>query len=310
VTIQDYTAQNRSLLAQDLELTPAEAGALARALAVNARRENRFYAYDYFDDNCSTRVRDALDRVLGGALRRAARPKASLSFRDHALRLASDDLPLYLGLDFGLGRYADRPQTEWDELFLPEKVAGLLRRVRVTDSSGRVVPLVRSERLLFAARRAPLPEHPPRRTPAFLAVGVAVALVLSWLAIGRARRALRIALGATVGVLGTVLGAFGALLVFFWTMTAHHAAWQNLNVLFAPPWLVACAVAGPASALGNRRGTQVLSILVVATALSALAGVVLLPFVTQHSERIAALLAPSFIALGTIEAARFVRQSR
>ncbi len=46
---------------------------LAAALADNARPENAYYRYQYFDDNCSTRVRDALDAALGGGLRRADR---------------------------------------------------------------------------------------------------------------------------------------------------------------------------------------------------------------------------------------------
>ena len=41
---------------------------LQRFLQWNERPENRFYHYDYYRDNCSTRVRDALDRVLGGRI--------------------------------------------------------------------------------------------------------------------------------------------------------------------------------------------------------------------------------------------------
>jgi hypothetical protein len=44
---------------------------LANSLRENARPENREYLYDYFRDNCSTRVRDAVDRAVGGRVRQA-----------------------------------------------------------------------------------------------------------------------------------------------------------------------------------------------------------------------------------------------
>ena len=56
----------RSVWQQELNLTPAQRLALRDFLEWNARKENRFYRYDYYRDNCSTRVRDAIDRVLGG----------------------------------------------------------------------------------------------------------------------------------------------------------------------------------------------------------------------------------------------------
>ncbi len=68
-TLRQYTHAERDVVAQELNLSPAQRSELATYLAYNALPENRVYTYDYFLDNCSTRVRDALDRVLQGALR-------------------------------------------------------------------------------------------------------------------------------------------------------------------------------------------------------------------------------------------------
>ena len=65
--LQQYRDNGRGVSVQWLDLEPAQATALAAALAENARPENARYRYDYFRDNCATRVRDALDRALGGA---------------------------------------------------------------------------------------------------------------------------------------------------------------------------------------------------------------------------------------------------
>ena len=85
-----YREEGRGVTIQWLALTDAQATQLADALAVNARPENAVYGYDYFRDNCATRVRDAIDRALGGALHRqlAGRSHGS-TYRSEAVRLAS-----------------------------------------------------------------------------------------------------------------------------------------------------------------------------------------------------------------------------
>ena len=54
-----YQQVGRGVSLQWLNLTPAQARRLADSLAVNALPQNARYGYDYFTDNCSTRVRDA-----------------------------------------------------------------------------------------------------------------------------------------------------------------------------------------------------------------------------------------------------------
>jgi hypothetical protein len=64
-----YFQSNRTVWAQELDLEPAQRLEIERFLEWNARPENRYYHYDYFRDNCSTRVRDVVDRVIGGAIK-------------------------------------------------------------------------------------------------------------------------------------------------------------------------------------------------------------------------------------------------
>ena len=65
-----YRDVGRGVSIQWLDLSDAEATRLASALAENAKPENARYGYDYFTDNCATRVRDAIDKALGGGLKR------------------------------------------------------------------------------------------------------------------------------------------------------------------------------------------------------------------------------------------------
>ncbi|MGH7590104.1 MAG: DUF4105 domain-containing protein, partial [Gemmatimonadales bacterium] len=91
-TLEFYrNASHRSLWEQTLRLTPAQRLSLQQFLDWNGLPENRVYRYDYYHDNCSTRVRDALDRALGGAIARATRGRPTgTTARDHTRRLTQD----------------------------------------------------------------------------------------------------------------------------------------------------------------------------------------------------------------------------
>src|SRR5690606_22018890 len=137
-----YRQVGRGVSVQWLDLDPAQAQALSEALALNARPENAVYRYDYFTDNCSTRVRDALDATLGGALeRRLASRSRGNTYRGDAVRLASPAPWMWLGFDLGLGPAADRPNSLWQDAFVPMRLADALSGMRLDDGRPLVVDI-------------------------------------------------------------------------------------------------------------------------------------------------------------------------
>jgi hypothetical protein len=103
-TIDAYRRANRTVWAQQLNLTPPQRQHLAEFVAWNVLPENRYYHYDYFRDNCSTRVRDALDGALGGIVKRETENIPSgTTYRFHTSRLTQDDWPFFTGTLMGLG---------------------------------------------------------------------------------------------------------------------------------------------------------------------------------------------------------------
>jgi hypothetical protein len=298
-TLYGYEASNRTILAQELDLTPAESRALAERLADNLRPEKREYLYDYFLDNCSTRVRDAVDAVLRGQVRAAGRAPAAMTLRDHALRMTSDLLWEYTALHFGLGPLTDRPLDAWGEAFLPEKLRDLLRTVHVAREGG-ARPLVRSERVLFQARRAPPAARPPAWWPWFALLGLgsgAVLAALGWL--GRRRAGARVALGVLAGLLGLVLGLLGLILMAVWIFTNHRAAHGNANILLCAPWAVALLPLGVGVALGWVGAQRAASWVALVAVVSALVGAAakLLPGPAQNNTAFLLLLVPLWIGL-------------
>lgn len=247
-TIAAYIADDRTVEVQELDLTAQQRAQLFERLEDNARPQNRYYLYDYFFDNCSTRVRDAVDGILGGKLRAAATAPSRLSFRGHALRLTADLPWEYVALYFVLGSTADRPMDRFGEGFIPMELRDMVRQVRlppVPGGDGADRPLVKEERRLYQAKRQDPPLDPPRRWPLFLLAGAlpGAALALAgWRAPGR--RGARLGLGIGVSLLGLVGGLLGALLIFLWGFTNHRATHANANIMQAAPFALGLVVYG------------------------------------------------------------------
>lgn len=249
-TMADYYRLDRSVWAQELALTPAQRLQIRQFISWNQQPRNRDYLYDYFTDNCSTRVRDILDRALGGAIRTgASRMYTGRSYRWHAVRLTQDDPPIATGIDVGLGRPADRELTTWDEMFLPRTVHDYVARLRVRAPDGSRHPLVRAERTLYTSTQFTAPESPPTWWPVYLAVGIAVGALLFWSGTVALRRqdarGVRIGAAVMMSLVAFVLGLVGMLLMLLWAATNHRFAHQNENLfLYNPLWLL-LAIAGP-----------------------------------------------------------------
>src|SRR5687767_8235998 len=177
--LRHYRERNRSILAQELNLTPAQRLKLQQFVEWNARPENKFYRYDYYRDNCSTRLRDALDHALSGQLQLATVTRmTSGTYRSHTQRLMTGDIPLYTGVTLALGHPADELISQWEEMFLPVRMANTLRATSIPDTAGVRIPLVRSEMPMFMSGRPPEPSAPPNYFPWYVAVGILLAGVL------------------------------------------------------------------------------------------------------------------------------------
>ena len=193
----------------------------------NARDENKYYVFDYYRDNCATRIRDLIDRATAGALARASTGGAEMTWRQHTERLSAEDLPVFLGLYVAMGPVIDRPITEWEEMFLPAKLADGVARAG----------LVEEQRLVIGAHRAAARAGPPAGRPAgspWGAIGALALAALGWFA-GRGARAARVGLGIGLASFGALVGSLGCLFVFLWLFTNHGSRTATRNILACAP---------------------------------------------------------------------------
>jgi hypothetical protein len=254
-----YQAQDRSITVQRLNLTPAQRHALREYLEWNWLPENRSYLYDYFRDNCSTRIRDVLDRTLGGAISATLTGVPTNStLRWHSLRLTGGSLATWTGLVLGLGPPTDQPIDAWEESFIPMQFQQHLRRVQVPDGRGGMVPLVAEERVVYEpVARAPEPDEPPRRTLAFLLGGLLLGGGFAGLGlIARSGRRAVFGLAVALTLWGVITGFFGLLLALLWAVTNHVYSYGNLNLLQVNPLGFVLAVAAPLALLRRTTGRR------------------------------------------------------
>ena len=249
--IEFYVDSDRGVVEQELNLTPAQRVTLLGMVERNARPENRFYRYEYFLDNCSTRVRDALDVVLGGSLGERFTEVSGETFRFHTRRLTEGNAVIHVALDFFMGGRGDRPITAWDEMFIPMMLRDFLRETDV----------VASEVVLDESSR-PLPlETPPARFVWFALTGVLLAGLLASSAwVGSSARVRTTSPGVArmataefvllAGIWSLVAGLSGLVMIVS-HFTAHEFMHWNENFLQANPLSLVLAVALVPAVLGG-----------------------------------------------------------
>jgi hypothetical protein len=284
---------------------------MAAFLEWNILPENRTYLYDHYKDNCATRVRDLIDRMVDGQLYTATSGPGRQTLRQHTRRYTAGHFPMNWLLMFLMSGVIDRPIRQWDEMFLPIEVERDVAALVYADPQGVSRRLVSSEALFYQARdRRPVPEQPPVYWPRALAIGLGLALAGLGLAAWRrgGARAARIVSGLYESLLGLLLGLPAAVLAFMSWFTNHTVTYGNRNLLAANFGILLALPLGITLAAGARLAGKALAAL---WALSLLLGLLALalqifPAIRQDNGLTVAVFLPVQAAL----AAGWLRELR
>ena len=235
---ESYRQQNRSIRAQKLNLTSAQFLQLRDYLLNEVKPENRDYRYDYYLNNCSTRIRDALDIAFDGLLSaRTEAVPASLNFRDQTRRLTQMQFWYYLGLELGLGYPVDRAVSRWDEMFIPMVVADELAAIpQETGEAAR--PLVTVDTMLFTATTPSPTATPDIIWYRYLLLGLLLT-GLAWLS-GKFMPPVWLAGLCQAWIL--ISATIGLLLAALWLFTDHEVTRPNANLLLFNPLVILALV--------------------------------------------------------------------
>jgi hypothetical protein len=259
LTFSHYMEMNRSVRVQELNLLPEQRKYVADQLANNVLPRNRFYLYHHYFDNCSTRLRDLIDRAVGGQFKRALQAPARMSYRQHTRRYAEKDPLTDFALVFWMNDQMELPIKQWDELFLPEELEQQVAHMQYVNSRGVHVPLVAASYSVFDAERPPAPGAPNRTWPFTLALGfgfgLAAWLTALWLSRTGSSFARRL-LGAQHALFGLLFGLPGLLGFLMWTLTEHTVTYRNENQLLANPLTLLLVPLGIGVALNRKRALR------------------------------------------------------
>jgi hypothetical protein len=233
-----YIYYNRYIHQQKLNLTPEQTRKLFNYLQWNNRPENQKYRYDYFYDNCATRIRDVVKAVFGDSVVF----NDSHITTDYTIRDLTDIYLQWqpwgdLGIDICLGLPMDKHASPYEYMFLPDYIeAGFANATIIGDSSARQL-VGKSVSLYQPSDEEELSNGIFQPLYVFTAVFVVSALVSLR---DYRRKKLTNAFDVT---LFSVTGSIGLLLLLLWVATDHKAAAYNFNLLWALPTHLVAAIA-------------------------------------------------------------------
>ena len=222
-----YDYEGRWVAEQRLDLTPQQVNNLYVMLEWNYRPENRYYRYDFFRDNCATRVRDMVESACGKQ-QAGYGEWGDRSYRRMVHRSAEGGCLEWwtLGVDMLLGLPADKRIDSREAMFHPLAMMQLF-----ADATCDGKPLVTDTEQHLDDHREPLRRSfPPMVVFALLLAAVAL---LTW-------RGLWPRWADTV--LFVIAGLAGLFLCFMWFGTDHWCTRWNLNILWTSPLLLLIAI--------------------------------------------------------------------
>ncbi|WP_447642145.1 MULTISPECIES: Lnb N-terminal periplasmic domain-containing protein [Chitinophagaceae] len=222
----EYQSEQRSVWEQELNLTNAQKKELLTKLEDNLREDKRYYKYDFWLDNCSTRPRDLLYKKLPGLHleKNIIPPHTTPRMLIHAYLDKAGQSWSKLGIDILLGQLMDKPIDDNGAMFLPDY---LMKGLDYTNNNGQ--PIVREKKTIL---NLPSPIEPSGKYVPLLAVMLFSLIYLSlyWL-LRNKKNAYKI----LDAFLLFLTGLLGVLLVVMWTATDHTVCKNNWNILWAVP---------------------------------------------------------------------------
>lgn len=224
----EYEYFKRGVTEQILNISCSEKHKMLDALFENAREENRYYRYDFNYDNCTTRLRDMLEKSTGRPMHtKNIVPDKRTTFRRLIYEYLNKGGQHWskLGIDILLGSPLDKRVSNREAMFLPEYL------LKAFDSTGyHDQPLVAEKKILLTETASAKP------IAIFVPIVLFSALFLFILLFSISKSSSWIkAFNVFDFGFFLILGMIGVLLIFMWFGTSHAMCKNNFNLLWAFP---------------------------------------------------------------------------
>lgn len=228
---REYSRDKRDVCMQTLNLSAFQADTLYKFLLWNSLEQNRYYKYDFLNDNCATRIRDCMLKVCGDSII-FPQETYDITFRQ-LIHQRIADMPWYrFGIDLLMGMPADKKADSRTVMFLPDYIKLIFEDARVIRN-GDMLPLIKKSEMLLKY------DQPVNRTDfstyfspsvLFWAFFLLVAFLTYREYVNKTHYKI------VDCVILSVAGLFGFLFIFMWFFTDHDVTVWNMNILWANPF--------------------------------------------------------------------------
>jgi len=231
-----YVFEHRYVVSQQINIDSKEIQKLVELVNENNKPENRKYRYDFFYDDCTTRIRDLLEKSIGEKLKYPPEEKGKIpTFRDMVGKYQKSYPWLKFGVDLIMGSTSDRKSNFRDRMFLPIEMKDELSET-VVHRSGKMIPLLQNP-VVLVNFEPPVVKSLFLVSPPFVFT-LAITLILILTGLIKSRKIIRL-IDITIYLVFSILSV---LMIFFNFFTDHEQMRWNLNIILLNPFIIVCFI--------------------------------------------------------------------
>jgi hypothetical protein len=234
--LKEYYFEKRYVYSQKINLDAQETHKLTELINENLKPENIRYKYDFFYDDCSTRIRDLLEKSIGSKLKYPPVETGKIpTFRDLVSKYQNPYPWLKFGVDLIMGSTSDKKALFRDRMFLPIELKDELSESFIYRSD-KMIPLL-SNPVILLDFDPPVVKQKFLISPSFIFTMVII-LILILTAVIKSLKIIRL-----IDILiYSVFSVLSILMVFFNFFTDHQQMRWNLNIMWLNPFIIVCLI--------------------------------------------------------------------
>jgi len=231
-----YIFEHRYVVSQKINIDAKEIQKLTELVNENNKPENRKYRYDFFYDDCTTRIRDLLEKSIGEKLKYPPEEMGKIpTFRDMVGKYQKPYPWLKFGVDLIMGSTSDRKANFRDRMFLPLDMKEELSEA-VVNRSGKMIPLLQNPVVLVDFAPPVVKKLFLVSPPAIFTFAIILIIILT--GVIKSQKIFRL-IDITIYLVFSILSV---LMIFFNFFTDHEQMRWNLNIILLNPFIIVCFI--------------------------------------------------------------------
>jgi hypothetical protein len=234
--LQEYLYEKRSVWCQKINFDRNELMKLTEMINENLKPENIYYRYDFFYDNCSTRIRDIIEKAAKNKLIYPPDvPRNMPTFRWKVGEYQKSYPWLKMGVDLIMGTPGDKKASFRDEMFLPLDLQKNLGK-SVIGRDNMMVPLLQPVQTILEFDPPDVRQY-FYKAPVFVFTLIFILIIF----LSTMQKKQRLVHFMDI-VLFSLFSALSVLMIFFNFFTDHQQMKLNINIIWFNPFIIICLI--------------------------------------------------------------------